>query len=188
MYNDHMRSIAINNIGYTGVVKLSQYTNGKKFSIAEIHNAGGKPLFDFLANCLAGDIDLAKRDRPTQILLLNIEKTDSGEVVVRAADNTGFLTLLSKPERVYSETAGVVRYRFIIPQEYFAAGTSNGAVRFNAIGLYPSSVQSTADAHQYAAYCEVDTDGWSLSAASVLVLDWELHIANSHTTKDTEIA
>lgn len=187
MYNNKTRSKAVNNIGYTGIVKLSQYTNGKKFSIAKVHNAGGKPLFDFLANCLAGDFDIAKKNLPAKILLLDIVKAESGEITVNAADNTGFITLLSKPELVYAEDAGVVRYRFIIPQEYFAAGTSVGAVRFNAIGLYPSSVKSTADASQFAAYCEVDTDDWSLSAASVLVLDWELHVTNSHENKDTEL-
>jgi hypothetical protein len=68
-----------------------------------------------------------------------------------------------------------VRYSFIIPQEYFAAGNNQNAIRFNAIGLYTNSAQ---DAKDYAAYCKVDTSGWSLSISSVLVLDWELHISN----------
>lgn len=166
-----LRGTAKNNIAYTGVVKLSQYTNGKKFAIAEIHNEGGKPLFDFLTDCLIGDFDIAKADRPTKILLLNIDEDDE----INKADNTSFIYLLSKPEKVYSENAGIVKYSFIIPQEYFAAGNANGATRFNAIGLYTDSAK---DAKDYAACCKVDTSEWSISISSVLVLDWELHISN----------
>lgn len=166
-----LRGTAINNIAYTGVVRLSQYTNDKKFIIAEVHNEGGKPLFDFLAECLIGDFDIAKLDRPTKILLLNIDDKNN----ITPAENTSFIYLLTKPDMLYSEDESIVNYSFMIPQEYFAAGNANGATRFNAIGLYPNSATSAED---YAAYCKIDTSDWSISISSVLVLDWELHISN----------
>jgi hypothetical protein len=160
-------------LAYTGTVKLSQYLRGKKFTVAEIHNEGGKPLFDFLADCLAGDFNIAEVNRPKKIRLLNIGE-DSNENF-DFADSTSFIYLFTEPERVYNESAGVIRYSFIMPQEYFAAGKANNATRFNAIGLYAESAESARD---YAAYCRVNTDGWTISISSVLVLDWELQITN----------
>ena len=90
MYNK-LKSSTTSRVEYTGIVRLSQYTGGKKFTIAEMHNVGGKPLFDFLADCLIGDFDLAKLDRPTKILLLNIDE----ERNIMAADNVNFIYLLS---------------------------------------------------------------------------------------------
>ena len=145
----NIKGTTINNIGYTGIVKLSQYTKNKKVPVAEIHNEGGLSLFNFLADCLVGDFDIAKVDRPTKILLLNIDEQNN----IKAADNTSFIYLLAKPEKVYSEDAGIVRYSFIIPQEYFAASGVVGSIRFNAIGLYTNSVQSVLDADNFAAFC-----------------------------------
>ena len=169
--NKKMKSVAQNNIGYTGIVRLSQYTNNKKFTIAEIHNEGGKPLFDFLADCLSGNFVEASVNRPTKISLLY--KNDSG--IYEQAEGTSFIYLLTVPEKVYNEKAGVVRYSFIIPQEYFAGGM-NSTTRFNAIGLYCDSAESVDD---YAARCDVDTNDWDISISSVLALDWELHVANN---------
>ena len=165
-----VKGTAINNIEYTGIVTISQYTKGKKNVIAEVHNVGGKPLFNFLADCLLGDYATAANDRPIKILLLNID--DNGNKHI--AESTTFISLLAAPEKIHSEDSGRVRYSFIIPQEYFAAG-SPGSVRFNAIGLYANSATGPDD---YAAYCEVDTSNWSISMTSVIVLDWELHISN----------
>lgn len=175
----NIKSVAQNNIGYTGVVRLSQYTSNKKFTIAEIHNEGGKPLFNFLADCLISDFATAGANRPTKIALLYVnDETDPA--TIEAAEGTSFIYLLKAPEKVYSETEGVVRYSFIIPQEYFAAGRPD-SVRFNAIGLY---CDSTDDVNDYAARCDVDTGTWDISISSVLVLDWELHIANHFDSQE----
>ena len=56
----NIKGIAKSSLEYTGIVNLSQYINGKKFTIAQLHNAGGKPLFEFLADCLVGDFEIAK--------------------------------------------------------------------------------------------------------------------------------
>jgi hypothetical protein len=155
-------------IGYTGIVTLSQYIGGKKFIVAKTHNAGGKPLFNFLADCLVGDFEIARIDRPTKILLLNIDDNQQKSV----ATDTRFIYMLSKPERVYSDSEGIVRYSFIVPQDIFA-GT-----KFNAIGLYTDTA-TTQDVNDYAAFCTLAPDFFNnVSVSSVLVLDWELHISN----------
>jgi hypothetical protein len=164
----NIKSAAINNLEYTGIVKLSQYTNGKRFTVLEKHNEGGKALFNFLTDCLIGDFDIAKIDRPSKIMLLNHD----GSGNLTKATNTSFIYLLSKPEKLYSaEKEGIVRYSFMIPQDYFI-GTD-----FNAIGLYTSSA-SELDLADYAAFCEVNLSDVNLSISSVLLLDWELHISN----------
>lgn len=163
------KGIIVNSVKYTGTVSLSQYIGGQKFTITRAHNAGNKPLFDFLADCLVGDFDIAKLDRPTKILLLN----EDAEHRLTKATDTGFIYLNSKPEKVYNDTAGVVRYSFIIPQDIFV-GTS-----FNAVGLYTGTA-TTTDVEDYAAYCSINTDALNnISMSSVLVLDWELHISNN---------
>ena len=70
-----MKSTTINNIGYTGIVTLSQYTNGKQFILAKTHNAGANPLFNFLADCLLGDFSVAAYSLPSKVMLINkVEK------------------------------------------------------------------------------------------------------------------
>jgi hypothetical protein len=89
------------------------------------------------------------------------------------AQNTGFIYMLSKPEKVHNDVNGVVRYSFVIPQEFFSG------IDFNAIGLYTSSATGV-DLNDYAAIIGVDLENISLSISSVLVLDWELHISNKN--------
>lgn len=169
MSTTRIKSTAVNNVAYTGIVTISQYTNGKKIATAKTHNAGGRALFNFLANCLTGDFDTAKANIPTKILLLAKNK-DTG--TLEPADPQ-FKYILTNPELVYSTNECIVKYSFIIPQERF---TGTG---FNAIGLYPSSATYT-DTGNYVAVCDIDSSNFKLAIAmsTVLVLDWELHISN----------
>lgn len=163
----NLKGTAINTVEYTGIVTLSQYIKGKKAIISKTYNSGGKALFEFLTDCLLGDFDVAKIDRPTKILLLN----EAGGVLTKA-NNTGFVSLLANPVKIYDTNAGIIRYSFHITQDLFAGTT------FNAIGLYPNSA-TDLDLDNYAAICNInpnDLDG--LSVSSVLVLDWELHLSN----------
>ena len=167
-----IKNTAINSLAYTGIVTLSQYIGQKKVVLSKMHNAGGKPLFNFLASCLLGDFAVASPNRPCKIMLLQEDNSDGIKVISKAA-NTDFIYLLSKPEQVYSENnESIVKYSFIIPQDYFT-GTS-----FNAIGLYADSA-TKADIEDYAAIVSnVNFDAINVSISSVLVLDWELHISN----------
>jgi hypothetical protein len=171
MNNANIKGTAYNSIKYTGLVTIAQCINSKKFVLAQIHNEGNLPLFNFLADCLAGDFDIAAIDRPTKIMLLNEVVNEKG-ASRSMAGTTGFISLLSKPERVYSSTEGIVRYSFMIPPEALT-----GATDCNAIGLYTASAGS-ADLDDYAARCEVNFSSINISLSSVLLVDWELHISN----------
>jgi hypothetical protein len=169
MSRKNIKGVITDTIGYTGVVTLSTRVRGKEVKLATIHNNGGWPLFDFLADCLVGNFDTAKIARPNRILLLNIDDSNS----ITKANDTGFIPLASVPEKVYNDAEGIVKYRFTIPQDYFV-GTN-----FNAVGLYTGTA-TDADVENYAAFCYIG-DKLSISdlkISSVLLLDWELHISN----------
>jgi hypothetical protein len=163
-----MKNIAINTLKYTGIVTLSQYIGKDKTVVKKIKNAGGAALFNFLADCIAGDFDIAKLTRPTRIMLLNADKELTNITPV-----SGFIPILTSPEKVSSSTGtvGAVRYSFIIPREYFE-------LNFNSIGLY-SNVVSTDEADKFSAFAWVDIASNSISKSSVLVVDWELMVTNA---------
>jgi hypothetical protein len=171
-----MRNRAINTLRYAGIVTLSQHIGSKKIKIAQMHNTGASPLFDFLADCLVGDFDMAKVTRPTKIMLL---EHDSSKNV---NDNTsysplqgggGFIYLLTKPEKVYEDIKSVVRYSFIIPRDIL---DSINDFEKLYIGLYTDGT-SVTEPENYAAICKVDLAKGTLASAS-LVVDWELIISN----------
>ena len=177
-----MKNIIKNKLSYTGTVRLSQYIGQEKVTIAEIHNAGSNSLFNFLSDCLVGNFDVARAERPANIMLLNTEfedyKASDGTVTkivktVKSASN-GYIGLLSAQEKIYEENAGKVRYSFMIPRDMIESTT------FNSMGLYPSSV-SRDDVESYSAICELNIDKNTISPTSVLVVDWELTISNGNS-------
>lgn len=163
-----MKNIAKNTLGYTGIVTLSQYNGAKKVKLAQLHNKGGNPLFNFLSDCLIGDFDVAKTRRPEKIMLLNYDE----QTQTHSKASAGFVHLVSKPEKVYSASAGIVRYSFIITRDILESASS-----FNRLGLYTNAA-TDQDLEDFAAYCDIDILGSSISASSVLVVDWELVISN----------
>lgn len=162
-----MKSNAKNSFNYTGIVTLSRYSRGKKFVLMQSHNTGKLPLFDFFAYCLMSDFKKASSLLPNKIQLFKDEGTDktSGE-----SECSGFIYLQTNPERVNSTNQGIVRYSFIVPRTALSAN-------FNRIGLYPAAATDIAE---YSAICEIDEEitTASMSASSVLVVDWELIISN----------
>lgn len=160
-----MKNAAINQLHYTGIVTLSQYNGNEKFEIKKIHNAGGKSLFNFLADCLVGDFDIARMAIPNKIMLLAKDNND----LVPAS---GFIYKIAKPEKVYTEdvAASTVRYSFQITRDVLENLT------FCGIGLYTNN---SVDPLNYAAFCTISNRDINLSASSVLVVDWELTISNT---------
>lgn len=176
-----MKSLAINTLGYTGVVTLSRYRNNKKHELIKVHNAGKSPLFDFLADCLVGNYEAAAQSRPTQIKLLKVTKVTSGDGEAEAIDSaSGFISLMTTPEKINRTDAGGVRYSFIVTRDMVID------TNFNRIGLYTkTATEQTLD--EYAAFCDIpDSSGTngSLSASSALLIDWELIISNAVEDKE----
>ena len=143
-----MRNTAINNLTYTGIVTLSRYVGSKKIKIAQLHNTGGNPLFDFLADCLIGDFVTAKVFRPTKIMLLNRIEVSDEPGTYEYDSKSGFIYLLTKPEKIDSATQSKVRYSFIIPKDQIeGVDTTTGL----GIGLYTDST-TLDDINNYAAF------------------------------------
>lgn len=164
-----MKNKALNSMQYTGIVTLSQYINNKKIPIKKIHNKGGDTLFSFLTDCLIGDFDIAKLSRPTKIMLLQVDENESEITVTDRA--SGFIYLLSKPEKIYNNTGNAACLSFKVPRDMLS-GTE-----FNAIGLYSDNA-TIYDYNKYSAICLIDINNNELSVSSVLDVDWELILSN----------
>ena len=169
-----MKSSTKNTFKYTGIVKLSQYTSTKKKILqAELRNAGGPALFNFLTDCLIGDFEKAKQTRPHKIMLLNEETfSEPSDSIITPVSR--FFSLATCEKVLTSDkNSSTVRYSFIIPRDELRE-----VKNFNRIGLYtaPTDVSNPSD---YAAIVEVkDSASLNLALSSVLVVDWELTISN----------
>ena len=70
-------------VGYSGKVKVTVVDDRKVVSRKVGHNAGGQPLFRFLAQCLCGNYENAKASQPLKIKLFY----NKAETVSDATDN-----------------------------------------------------------------------------------------------------
>jgi hypothetical protein len=169
-----MRNTAINTLSYTGIVTLSQYIGSKKIKIAQVHNAGGSALFDFFADCLIGDWDIAKVTRPTKIRILE-RKVLPGENNYSYEPASGFIFLRSAPEKdgkLADRTS--LRYSFTIPRDLIENITNFENL---GLGLYTHGTPEN-DYENFAAFCLIGLDKNELANAS-LVVDWQLVITNN---------
>lgn len=158
-----------NILNYTGIVTLSQYIGDKKIKIAQAHNEGKIALFDFLADCLIGDFDIAKINRPTAIRLLNKDKDGIYKGV------SGLIYLLNKPEKLYDEDEGSCKvcYSFSV-----SSSLLEDEMEFTSVGLY-SRHAALSEPGDFAAVCDINNQETSqIDSSSVLIVDWELIIAN----------
>lgn len=165
-----MSNKAINTLQYSGTVKLSQNIGGKIFELATLQNAGGSALFNFLSDCLIGDFDMASINRPSKILLLNID--DDGTI----RRLSGFINQTGKPEKIFTEDgSGKVRYSFTVHRDLLE---SIDLAELNNIGLYTGSA-SLQSPGEYAALVPVgNINDQNVSDTSAILLDWELNITN----------
>ena len=169
-----MKSTAINTLTYAGIVTLSQRIGDEKVKLAQLHNAGGIALFDFLADCLMGEFDQAKYNWPTKIKILEHivdDETNTDDYI----STSGFIYLNDAPVRVKTENKECrIRYSFLIPRdliENISSFTNLG------LGLYTHST-SEGDPANFAAFCSLsDVNSRDINNASLLI-DWELVISN----------
>ena len=167
-----MKNKAINTLEYTGVVKLSQYIGTKKVEVARLQNEGNYSLFNFFADCLVGDFEIAQINRPTKIMLLQKEQKDP--TTVEYISKSGFIFQTSKPEKVYDTTKGIVRYSFIIPKDLIS---SIKPETVSHIGLYANSA-SDGEESNFSALVGVDLTSDNVAASAAVLVDWELNISN----------
>lgn len=178
-----MKNKAINTLGYTGIVTLSQYNGSKKIQLAQIHNTGGASLFTFLANCLIGDFTYAKTNWPTKIKILERVALDESATEKRYDyySASGFIFLRTTPEIIQNNLNECrVRYSFMVPRDLLENVNSSGDF---GLGLYTHSA-SESSPEDFAAYCSLSNDlnvSMSELATASLLVDWELVIANNNS-------
>ena len=166
-----MKNTAINTLKYTGIVTLSQYIGSKKIKISQVHNTGGDSLFEFFASCLLGDFTTAKLIRPTKVMLL--ERTnDDPPVYTQPTNGSGFIYIITKPEKVSDTGSCRVKYSFVIPKDDVASIRSSDNLY---LGLFADEV-SVDNPENFAAICELKLANNIINAS--LVVDWELIISN----------
>lgn len=66
-------------VGYSGKVKVTIVDDRKVVSRRVGHNAGGQPLFLFLAQCLCGNYENAKTSQPLKIKLFYNNATNEND-------------------------------------------------------------------------------------------------------------
>jgi hypothetical protein len=166
-----MKNIALNTLTYTGVVTLSQYIGQKKVKIAQIHNKGGNPLFDFLSDCLIGEIDSARAKKPEKIRLVILDDTNTP---YEFAPGSSFIYPQVQPKKGTRPDESQVTYSFLIPRELF----ENISITDSnlGLGLYPNSATESG-IDNYAAFCLLG-DALNANLKASLVVDWKLIISN----------
>ena len=192
-------------VGYSGKVKVTVVDDRKVVSRKVGHNAGGQPLFKFLAQCLCGNYENAKTSQPLKIKLFynktetetvaeatkNIQdwvKSEGDFTNITSASNFIFVNGPSTPEdiKITDENGNLVAkngYKAILHFRVpFAFVTQN---EVNQICLY---AQNENDDKKYSAYYLFtdSTDAEKLAPIEVnnqqasynLIIEWELSIAN----------
>jgi hypothetical protein len=171
-----MKNIAKNTLRYAGTVTLSQLVGDKKIKVAQVHNAGSYSLFNFFSDCLVGDFDIAKANRPTKIRLLSyVDEDANGNKLEKGyyESRSDYYYLYAKPEKSYNNGKSTVRYSFTIPR-LDVEGLGSDC---NRIALYTNSTGYT-EIDNFAAICTLNLREQNYSAASALLIDWELNIMN----------
>ena len=195
-------------VGYSGKVKVTVVDDRKVVSRKVGHNAGGQPLFRFLAQCLCGNYENAKALQPLKIKLFyndakdvavatdNIEawasSGSSSSEKVTSASNFIFVNGPSVPEerKITDKQGNLVAkngYKAILHFRVpFAFVTQT---KVNQICLY---AQNENDDKNYSAYYLFKdiTDEKKLAPIKVnnqqasynLIIEWELSIANVKVT------
>lgn len=196
-------------VGYSGKVKVTVVDDRKVVSRKVGHNAGGQPLFKFLAQCLCGNYENAKTSQPLKIKLFynktetetvaeatkNIQdwvKSEGDFTNITSASNFIFVNGPSTPEeiKITDENGNLVAkngYKAILHFRVpFAFVTQN---EVNQICLY---AQSENEDKKYSAYYlfKDSEDEEKLAPIKVnnqqasynLIIEWELSIANVEST------
>ena len=189
-------------VGYSGKVKVTVVDDRKVVSRKVGHNAGGQPLFRFLAQCLCGNYENAKALQPLKIKLFhnktetvaeatkNIQnwvKSEGDFTNITSASNFIFVNATGATEEIKDEEGNKNGYKAILHFRVpFSFVTKN---EVNQICLY---AQSENDDKKYSAYYlfKDSKDEKKLAPIKVnnqqasynLIIEWELSIANVKVT------
>ena len=188
-------------VGYSGKVTVTVVDDRKVVSRKVGHNAGGQPLFLFLAQCLCGNYKNTKPLQPLKIKLFynkaetktaatrNIEAWVSSDsnTSIEEASNFIFVNAPSATEEIEDEKGNKNGYKAIL--HFRVPFSFVTRTEINQICLY---AQNESDPKIYSAYYLFtdSTDVEKLAPIKVnnqqasynLIIEWELNIANAKTT------
>lgn len=188
-------------VGYSGKVKVTVVDDRKVVSRKVGHNAGGQPLFLFLAQCLCGNYANAKSLQPLKIKLFYNDITNvtgaTDDVTkaitninnwvdddnIKEASNFIFANVAGTTEEIKTKNGYKAILHFRVP---FSFVTKN---EVNQICLY---AQNENDDKKYSAYYlfKDSEDEKKLAPIKVnnqqasynLIIEWELSISNVEVT------
>ena len=193
-------------VGYPGKVTVTVVDDRKVVSRKVGHNAGGQPLFQFLAQCLCGNYENTKPLQPLKIRLFYNKATDttaattninnwvssdsntsieeaSNFIFVNAPGATEEIKITDKQGNLVAKNGYKAILHFRVP---FSFVTYN---KINQICLY---AQNESDPKIYSAYYLFtdSTDVEKLAPIKVnnqqasynLIIEWELSISNVKVT------
>ena len=188
-------------VGYSGKVTVTVVDDRKVVSRKVGHNAGGQPLFLFLAQCLCGNYKNTEPLQPLKIKLFYNKATDTtaattninnwvgsdSNTSIEEASNFIFVNAPSATEEIEDEKGNKNGYKAILHFRVpFSFVTHN---EINQICLY---AQNESDPKIYSAYY-LFTDSKNKEklapikvnnqqASYNLIIEWELSIANVKAT------
>ena len=193
-------------VGYSGKVKVTVVDDRKVVSRNVGHNAGGQPLFQFLAQCLCGNYENTKPLQPLKIKLFYNNATNEKDAItniqnwvkpegnftsVVSASNFIFVNAPGATEEIADEEGNKNGYKAILHFRVPFSFVTHTEI--NQICLY---AQNESDDKNYSAYYlfttdKVDSAGTKkLAPIKVnnqqtsynLIIEWELSISNVKVT------
>ena len=193
-------------VGYSGKVTVTVVDDRKVVSRKVGHNAGGQPLFLFLAQCLCGNYENTKPLQPLKIRLFYNKATDttaattninnwvgsdsntsieeaSNFIFVNAPSATEEIKITDKQGNLVAKNGYKAILHFRVPFSFVTRD------EINQICLY---AQDESDPKRYSAYYLFtdSTDAEKLAPIKVnnqqasynLIIEWELSISNVKVT------
>ena len=193
-------------VGYSGKVTVTVVDDRKVVSRKVGHNAGGQPLFQFLAQCLCGNYENTKPLQPLKIKLFYNKATDttaattninnwvgsdsntsieeaSNFIFVNAPSATEEIKITDKQGNLVAKNGYKAILHFRVPFSFVTRD------EINQICLY---AQNESDPKIYSAYYLFtdSTDVEKLAPIKVnnqqasynLIIEWELSISNVKVT------
>ena len=188
-------------VGYSGKVTVTVVDDRKVISRKVGHNAGGQPLFQFLAQCLCGNYENTKPLQPLKIKLFYNNAKDTtaattninnwvgsdSNTSIEEASNFIFVNAAGATEEIEDEEGNKNGYKAILHFRVPFSFVTRDEI--NQICLY---AQNESDPKIYSAYYLFtdSTDVEKLAPIKVnnqqtsynLIIEWELSISNVKVT------
>ena len=194
-------------VGYSGKVTVTVVDDRKVVSRKVGHNAGGQPLFQFLAQCLCGNYENTKPLQPLKIKLFYNNATNENDAITNIQNwvksEGDFTSVVSASNFIFVNAPGATKeIKITDKQGNLVAKNGYKAIlhfrvpfsfvtrtEINQICLY---AQNESDPKIYSAYYLFtdSTDVEKLAPIKVnnqqasynLIIEWELSISNVEAT------